>query len=1004
MTPHEIVERYWSEFEKVAMEATKSQLPAQHIIQEYITAHQKDGGYDGIFYLYTLDGIQVQVLMEAKLRSNVRGDLRVSSFAKSLIIALVRQASTLFIATNLHFSPNTIHILEEYCATVPLDIQLLNGCSIREFLTSHHEAVSSLPVALIDFLLDHTVCAREQCLTTSVIEPPQSPPHKFGVDATQDGMAQNFLLHNQGILLVRGPAGCGKGTYIQGLSNELQRKNHRVCTVDVSQCQTYKEFILRLLEETLGLTMKLVNGIDSESFDMAFSYDGVHLVAEEDKKMLQYLFSPGHSLPYDYSVVFHYASEFFHRLIQPVFRRKKVVLVFLNLINGQTEVLQFLLHLLQRDFHMDCIIEVSDDDTVAPLEGNWVNLRHQFCQLAPSHTVQLRAWNVVEALDYLSEHMPGVSEKDLRTLIQKFGETPAQLSKIVGIVETSSLYQIIPAEQRFHEICKLTIADDRERYHNCFSNLNQENSNTQHVMALLYLIGDKVDCDFLSEYRPNGQPLQHCVSSFCNSFLFKVTRQRHIGLSSQMATCAFEDYCKQYIPESVIRGAYSYIQAHQNALCMTDERRLEMRCKVTYYDKALQPHLEAMIKLADQYLHIHAMHQATIQYEKCYCLEKENDDLYIPWGLQLQIRLGYLETHLYEAGTQQKKLLQLFQSAADILSLSQEKNIAYHLHFLRYHSLHYQFHHMQGHHDQAFAIAQAAITQIKIHCLYQVDLELCGRLWRYYAVATKELTRDMHRCLDAFQEGYSYCAQSAKFLFGYIVHKNMTIHQGTPTEIAQKKLEAYNELLPYEDKLDIAEWLHCKVNIVALHFLLKEYTEAQNLLLLLFEKSLIYGVKRESIRILTNMGNLCRIFGQMDEAEKKYIAAQQMVKSSGCYTNYLPLLTNMLSLQVERCNHATALSVAEEIIGYMENTLKLTQPEQGLSSEQQKHQEAALAVTCISLLKLWEDTGAEVVQKQLQKLEQNVPLWSKWGLTKGVQQHPLEGTIYDHNGVYLLKS
>ena len=85
MTFKSIVKKYWKDFEVIAFNLVKKELPQESIVSETLTQSIKDGGYDGEFLLSSNDNSIVKVLFEAKLRSDYNGSLPLQDFAKAII-------------------------------------------------------------------------------------------------------------------------------------------------------------------------------------------------------------------------------------------------------------------------------------------------------------------------------------------------------------------------------------------------------------------------------------------------------------------------------------------------------------------------------------------------------------------------------------------------------------------------------------------------------------------------------------------------------------------------------------------------------------------------------------------------------------------------------------------------------------------------------------------------------------------------------------------------------
>lgn len=327
---------------------------------------------------------------------------------------------------------------------------------------------------------------------------------------------------------------------------------------------------------------------------------------------------------------------------------------------------------------------------------------------------------------------------------------------------------------------------------------------------------------------------------------------------------------------------------------------------------------------------------------------------------------------------------------------------------LRYYCLRYQFHHAQAQHVQALDFAKRGVKWAETHHLYQTDPENCGRIWRFYAIAVKEMTQDIKKCLAVFQKGEKKCRNSVQFLFGYTIHRNMAVDDDSAQTRIKKKLENYEALSKREKELSIDEYLHYRVNVAALHFLAKDYEEALKQYKPLLEKSSIFNIVREEIRILNDMANLCWIHGELDEAHKKYHKGCTLAKTSGCVGNYWPILINYMSFELSKGRYSQAMMLYQELEPILKQTCSHLHTE-GLSFEQREYYTAALFICLKNLLKLHQvypngqflsAAGQLLKISDLRVSETN---GQNASMEVIIRQLPLDGTIFDHNGLYLLK-
>lgn len=1006
MTNEEIVQKYWEHFEVLAFHAVKNELPQDFIIEETITKSIKDGGYDGEFILLSQNHTTFQILFEAKLRSNPKASLPLHDFAKALVIAIVRQADMIYIVTNLHFSSETMKLLEHFADNASLSIQLLNGASVRKFIETHRALLRDIHMDLQNFLLSQNNVLETQTL-------PFSMPDEFIESTSPDTpieekylvQAKKFRRKND-VLCIEGHIGCGKSYYIENLCRALSFRKKQVCIIDLSKCQTYKDLFLKIMEKTLGLSLELVDLISTQSFVEAFSKIGSSLSNEDDIKMLKFIFSRDMEYPYDYSILFSQITSFYIRLCPPK-RASNLIVAFLNLAYAQREVLQLLLCFLGEKTVFSSILEITQNDLGYAVPEYWQSIRAGLVRLSTLESYNVEDWQTEDARKFLREHITEISEDQIDSLIHRFGCTPAELSRLVEVIGYSDIYEGTPKELVFQEIHALKITRNDSLYRTCYEYMQYANSDSLYVYAFLLLLSGEVSRSVLDGFFQNQGRTIKIISLIQKSCLF-IVDGRTVAIRNARAAECLQAYCEEVLSFWTVEPVAHFIESHIEQFHLTAEARMELTCRVNYYQDA-KKYAESLVELGKRYLKLGQVPLAKLQYERAYKAMGKYPKVCLPSLVVLQIHLGLVETLIWEIGTADNRILDQLNYIASFSPPELSQNLTYKCLMLRYYCLRYQFHHAQDQHTQALDYATAGVDWAEKHNLYQADRENCGRIWRFYAIAIKEITQDIKKCLSIFQKGAKKCQDSVQFLFGYAIHKNMTVDNNNAQERIAKKLENYETLSKREKELSIDEYLHYRVNVAALHFLAKNYEEALRQYTPLLEKSAIFNIVREEIRILNDMANLCWIHGDFSETYKKYRKGCDLAKISGCVGNYWPILINLMSFELSNGRYPQALKLYQELEPILKQTCSCLRVE-SLSFEQREYYTAALFICLKNLLTLHQVySKGQLLSSAGQLLKISglmVPeAHSQSADTESfISQLSLDGTIFDHNGLYLLKN
>lgn len=1005
MTNEEIVQTYWDHFEVLAFHAVKSELPQDFIIEETITQSIKDGGYDGEFILLSQDRATFQILFEAKLRSNTKGALPLNDFAKALVIAIVRQADMIYIVTNLHFSSETMKLLEHYAYSASLSIQLLNGASVREFIETHRTLLRDIHMDLQNFLISQNHVLEAQRLPFLV-------PEKFTASAGSLPcleekyriQARNFRRRSE-VLCVEGHIGCGKSYYIENLCRALEFEKKQTHIIDLSKCQTYKDLFLKIIEKTLGLSLELVNLVNPQSFVQAFSRIGGSLSSEDDIRMLKFIFSRETEYPYDYSILFSQITSFYARLCLPE-RAQNIVVAFLNLAYAQREVLQLLLYFLEKGAMFSSILEITLNSLDCAVSEDWQSIRTGLMRLSTLEPCRVEDWQTDDAKKFLREHIAGISENQMDFLILRFGCTPAELSRLVEVVGYSDIYEGTPKELVFQEIAALKITRNDSLYQTCYEYMQYANSDSLYVYAFMLLLSGEVGRGALDEFFQSQERAAKIISLAKKSSLF-IVDGRTVAVRNARAQECLQAYCETTLSLGVVEPVAHFIESRVEQFHLTMEACMELTCRVNSY-RTPEIYAESLAKLGGHYLKLGQTLLARLQYDKAYTVIKKSPQISLSPLVVLQIRLGLVETLIWEISAANEKLQEQLNFIASFSLPELDRDLTYKCLMLRYYCLRYQFHHAQDQHMQALEFAVEGVKWAEAHDLYQAAPEDCGRIWRFYAIAVKEMTQDIKKCLNVFQKGAEKCQDSVQFLFGYTIHKNMAVNDTDAQKRITQKLENYVPLLNREKELSIDEYLHYRVNIAALHFLAKDYEEATKQYEPLLEKSVIFNIVREEIRILNDMANLCWIRGELGEAYKKYRKGRALAKISGCVGNCWPILINLMSFELSKGQHSQALELYQELEPILKQNCSHLHAEQ-LSYEQREYYTAALFICLKNLLGLHQAySNRQLLSAAGQLLEMSGLKVSERNrkstdMESIIRQLPLDGTIFEHNGLYLLK-
>ena len=1005
MTLKELVEKYWQEFEVLAFNLVKKELAQEIIEKATITQSVKDGGYDGEFLLYSKDNTFIKVLFEAKLRSNVTGNLPLQDFAKAIIISIVNEADILYIVTNVRFSKTTLEILEDYSKFVPLGIKLANGLTVKKFILQEELTGYNIEDDLFKFLVTDNTIQYEQNLSSIRKNPPSCPLYGDFDNDPQTLEIRNLFNNKRGILTITGNVGSGKSTLLENICCFYQNKGNCVSIIDLSKCFTYKDLIVEILEKTLGLSLTLINQIDDLTFKTILIENNLLEATQEDIEILDFIFSKETNYSHDYSYLFTVIVRFYEKLFRSTKKRINVIVGFKNAAYANDKVLQLLLYFLKSNNTFSSIVELTNEVYLRDDVDFWDNFKQNVMSLATYENFNLKDWSVEHAKHYIQKRINGLTDPQLTSLVKKFGCSPAEISSLIELIDNTNICVNKPQNLFFDEIMRLNSTKYEYIYYKCFEYLQLSNSDMLYLYIFLFFLSGEIKISILYEFFVNKHSFENLLYKVKKSNLFYVNGGK-ITVKNAKIEKQLNVYCEEHLTEFTISNVENFLKDRLKTLNLTSEKLLIFKCKCEYF-KSPKTYIKLLISLGDKYLQLQHSHMAKDIFEKCIDFFANNQELHIHETQKLQVYLGMVETLIWKIGENDERIQRYLTISSNIIKKSHNTTSSFHLLVLKYHLLSYQYFHSQNMRTEALDVAKKGVQIIEKHQLYDESLELCGKMWRFYAVSIKEDTQDLKACLDIFDKGFINCKESAKFLFGYIIHNNMNVKNDDYNKRLQIKLDNYNRLFPLDKNLSIDERLHYRVNVAALKFLQKKYDDAWDDYELLLDESLIFGITREKVRILNDMANICWIKTELDEARKMYYTAKSEAEKSGCFSNYWPILINLVSFEVNSKNYKAAWDIhliLNEYLNQKCSDLLLNK----LGIENQEYIRASITIHLKNLYKIYSHTKSNKVLYAIKELykssHQIVGEFEEQKLINSIKRLSLKNTMFDHNGLFLLKN
>lgn len=262
-------EELWRQFEWLSQHYISSRLNVKIKGDDFkLTEKRKDGGFDGQLIIDVTSDEEVchKILFESKFRTSIKS-LPLADCAKALIIAFNQAAQTLYIVTNVLFSPQAQEEIIKFKKKVNFIVIAVDGTALKKYVIENRTTlrkqcseeflryIETSPEVDINIkindlnegvkketskLQDRSICnlgiASKEYLYKSNFFETESKEYIKNIKSTSK------------FTLLSGEAGVGKTVFLTETLNTLEEQGYSVTIFDLQQCTTPRDFFIKLLE------------------------------------------------------------------------------------------------------------------------------------------------------------------------------------------------------------------------------------------------------------------------------------------------------------------------------------------------------------------------------------------------------------------------------------------------------------------------------------------------------------------------------------------------------------------------------------------------------------------------------------------------------------------------------------------------------------------------------------------------------------------------------------
>lgn len=521
---------YWKSFEELAITLLEKKLENKDLYQFYIhkTPSQKDGGYDGIIFIEPKDNLSddlktlYTILMEAKLRKNDNKDLPLSDFAKTLIIAVNRSASEVYVFTNLHFSLETQRRVNQFSTATSLRVKLIDIFVICNEIKKFPELQSNFPIGFIQQLFDaeqiHNAEKKVIFKQRNMFE--NELPKLIG-DYRNSLLIEykEYFRKYTGVFIITGIQGCGKTLLLKHILYSLQY-DFNCRFIQLEKFTTIKEFFIYFLSIIWNIETVEIYNLTEDNIDEITAYMPEELFPKRVKTILLSILKD-FSSEYENRVdVFEeHLIEYLYFIFTPICKRKKQILAFTNFDKCTDNIMSFT-NKLFRKFSSENIIFVAelrtDDPDSATYINEWTALNQN---VKPA---KLSEFDYLEFIQFMQENYS--EAKNLDSLYEICYPVPIYIHNLMSFVYTNHLETLISNKEL--SIAKLYNNDKFKHNLILFSVSNYFRNKKADYRKLAYIIVFFDGEMSLVNLKKIGANYLEAISVLAESIYFELERNK----------------------------------------------------------------------------------------------------------------------------------------------------------------------------------------------------------------------------------------------------------------------------------------------------------------------------------------------------------------------------------------------------------------------------------------------------------------------------------------------
>lgn len=917
--------KYWRDFEKFVLDYLIEKYNITNQEFAILTPPSGDGGYDGVLYssfILPEKGIR-EILFEAKLRSSLGNSLPLNDFSKALIIAINRFTDEVYIATNIIFSPDTLHQLKVYSERVGICIETLNGKTLYEWYERQNsDKKSKYNMDFIAFLkksseaIPTSVYVNNQQTESNVID-----IYEYVRDIDRNKQISlikaELSCYSGGLALFSGNQGCGKSCLCAILKKYLQEKSYQILDMDMYVQNTSRTIFLKLLEGVWGFSSDIIINSTEKEVREVFSKIGAETLTTSDIECLQFIFSKeikeynGNSDIYQYILL-----NIVEKLFKHYSNRIPYCIHIHNMESAFEESCDFIQKLITRLSFCNIFFFVEIRDNYAGemkiTLDEWECIQHRLHnspRIIGDYIIS--NFSLLEAASYIKRKLPLLKDEQVKELAQLLPDNPLILDAALRILKPKIEKKVVLDSEFKREMRYFNKNYDCAILKELLRNImhNKESERLIIPFAMLSLLKGK--CSIENIVKISEEKPIEIKKLLCNTGLVSVDKDI-ISIKHEFYINTLQNY-SIYIPNILLQ------ELAKKMISNIELFYQDVIEQWILYVKLLDICHDYMLLLTESNKVGKALrlqgdnNQALDIYKKGYrsfeakCLDSKTFTLQ-----KLDILENMISIKWNTAGGYDDELEALLGKFHLLIRISR-KDFKHHIRYIEaciYESFfEMKKMHMKSEHKKCLRLAYKAKRLARKHNGYEnFPLVFEHVLW-LKSLSIKHVS-GMEACLKSFECDIKKNPKFSLLYSSYNTHKAASI-AGVNPRLALRYFKLNEK---YYITLSMAEQLHNRVNIANMYFFLKEYDMAKEMTEELIIDALSYDINIELGRAYNTLGNCYAVMDDINnsvEFYRKSILIFQKIEHS--IHLWSPLVNCASSFVIEE-NYVDALVLLKEAL------------------------------------------------------------------------------------------